>query len=229
MSGKKAIILLLCTTAVVALAAVFLPRGASPKGSALSAREHALRLLGGRIAELRPGCKVLVLSNPFTRESSYLGQSSTFERVGLRGLRKGLGRQSPVKVVFPEIRPEFTTNPQSIQVPADSRTPLCYIIRPESVEQLAESNAECGVIVTLIGLPVGVEGLKLWSEKDPRCFAMLFPDLRHLGPPEQVMAAFERGKLLAAVVEDARSGEPLIVTRENIAEVLKKQPRVFGY
>jgi hypothetical protein len=227
-SGKRALVLMLCAAAVVAVVAVYFTRGYSPKGSPLSAREQALQLLGARIAELKPGCKVLVLANPFTRES-YLGQSVSFERTGLRGLRKGLGRKSPVKVVFPEIRPEYTANPQSILVPPDSRTPLSYVIRPESVEQLAESNAECGVIVTLIGVPVGVEGLKLWTEKDPRCFAMLFPDLRHLGPPDQVKAAFERGKLLAAVVEDARSGEPLIVTRENVAEVLEKQPKVFGY
>ncbi len=188
-----------------------------------------MEMLGARIAKLRPECKVLVLSNPFTKKSGYLDEKNQYERAGLRGLRKGLGGRSPVTVVFPEIRPEFLANPQSVVIPPESRTPLSFLMQPASVDHLAEAHAECRVIVSLIGLPIGVNRLKIWNEKDPRCFALLLPDLRVLGPPDQAVAAFERGKLLAAVVEDLKSGDPVIVTRDNIVKVLEQQPRAFGY
>jgi hypothetical protein len=41
--------------------------------------------------------------------------------------------------------------------------------------------------------------------------------------------AFRQGKLLAAVVEDSRSGDPLVVDRDNVEEVLERQPKVLGY
>lgn len=188
-----------------------------------------MEMLGARIAKLRPEGKVLVLSNPFTQKSGFLDEKSQYERAGLRGLRKGLGRRSPVKVVFPEIRPEYLANPQSVLIPPDSRTPLSFLMQPASVDQLAEAHPECRVIVSLIGLPVGVGRLKIWNEKDPRCFALLLPDLRLLGPPAQAVEAFRRGKLLAAVAEDYQSGDPLIVTRDNVVEVLKRQPKALGY
>lgn len=188
-----------------------------------------MEMLGARIAKLRPECKVLVLSNPFTKESGYLDEKSRYERAGLRGLGKGLGGQSTVEVVFPEIRPEFLANPESVIIPSNSRTPLSFVVRPASVDELAGAHPECSVIVSLIGLPVGVDRLKIWNEKDPRCFALLLPDLRLLGPPAKVVEAFQREKLLVAVVEDFQSGDPLIVTRDNIAETLKRQPSSLGF
>ena len=189
-----------------------------------------MEMLGARIAKLCPECKVLVLSNPFTKESGYFNEKRQYERAGVRGLRKGLGGRSPVTVVFPEIRPEYFVNPQSVLIPPDSQTPLSFLMQPVSVDQLAESHPECRVIVSLIGLPVGVDQLKIWNEKGPRCFALLSPDLRVLGPPAQVVAAFQRGKLLAAVAENClQPADPLIVTQDNVVEVLKLQPKALGY
>jgi hypothetical protein len=133
-----------------------------------------------------------------------------------------------VKVVFPEIRPEYFANPESVIIPPDSRTPLSFLVRPDSVDELADAHPECTVIVSLIGLPAGVDRLKIWDEKDPRCFALLQPDLRLLGPPANAVEAFQRGKLLVAVAEDFQSGDPLIVTRDNVVEVLKRQPKALG-
>ena len=188
-----------------------------------------MEMLGARIAKLRPECRVLVLSNPFTKESGYLNEKSQFERAGLHGLRKGLGRRSPVTVVFPEIRPEYLANPQSVIIPSDSRTPLSFLIQPASVDQLAEAHPDCRVVVSLIGLPVGVNQLKIWNEKERRCFALLSPDLRVLGPPDQAVAAFQQENLLAAVLENSKSGEPLIVTKDNVVQVLQRQPNALGY
>ena len=218
-----------CRWVVLALAATAFLGCSGPKNAALAAREQAMERLGACLAKLRPECKVLVLSNPFAKNLGYLDEKSQFERAGLRGLRKGLGGRSPVTVVFPEIRPEYFANPQSVVMSPDSRTPLSFLMRPASVDQLAEAHPECRVIVSLIGLPAEVDQLKIWSEKDPRGFALLLPDLRLLGPPAKTAEAFQRGKLLAVVAEESPSGDPLIVTRDNVGEVLNNQPKALGY
>lgn len=187
-----------------------------------------MELLGARIAELHPRCHVLVLGNPFTKDAHFLNTTGRYDRSGLRGLRKGLGRKAAVKVVYPEIRPEYLANPQSIFVPPDSRTPVSFVIQASSVNALAETHREFGVIVSVIGLPAGMVGLNVWTNEAP-AFALLLPDLRLLGPPSEVVSAFQRGKILAAVVEDMQSGDPLVVTRENIEEVLHRQPKALGF
>jgi hypothetical protein len=188
-----------------------------------------MEMLGERVAKLRPRCKVLVLSNPFAKNGGVFDEKSQYEKAGIEGLRNGLGRGAEVTVVFPEIRPEYFTHRETIVIPPDSRTPLSFVIRPEAVNQLADAHPECNVIVSLIGLPVGVQQLKIWNEKDPRSFALLLPDLRLLGPVDEVAAAFRREKILAAVFQDPNSGQPLIVTRENIGELLAKNPKAIGY
>ena len=229
MNVKRNVFLALAVAAVAAAAIALLVRPSGQKGAALGGRQHGMEKLGVQIAKLRPHSKVLVLSNPFAKESGFLNEKSRYERVGLRGLAKGLGGGSTVKVVFPEIRPEYFTNPQSVIIPPDSRTPLSFLMQPDSVDRLAEEHPECHVIVSLIGLPAEVQSLKVWDEKDPRCFALLLPDLRLIGGPSDVVGAFERGKLLAAVFEDAQSGDPLIVTKDNIAQMLEQRPQILGF
>lgn len=230
MSTKRSIVLglgLLAAIGVIA-AVVLRTSNSSPKGTALAKREQVTEALGTCIAKLNPKCKVLVLSNPFTKSSGLLDERSQFERAGLRGLRKGLG-EIPVTIVFPEIRPEYYTDRQSLILLPDCRTPLSFVIEPASVDQAAEAHPESQVIVSLIGLPAGAEQLKIWSDKDPRCFALLLPDLRVLGSPTKAIESFQRGKLLAAVAQDDKSGAPLIITRENIEAVLETEPKALGY
>jgi hypothetical protein len=228
--STRKIIVRACGLAMVVIGTVAMLKGtSSPKSAALATREQAMEALGACIAKLSPQCKVLVLSNPFAKASGYLDEKSQYERAGLRGLRKGLGLHIPVTVVFPEIRAEFLADRQSVILPPDCRTPLSFVIQPASVDQLAEAHPECRVIVSLIGLPSGVAELRIWSDKDPRCFALLLPDLRVLGPPAKAVAGFQRGKLLAAVALDDKSGDPLIVKRDNIEAVLESQPKAIGY
>ena len=229
MNAKQTIFLAAGLALVALVAVVFVAGPYSPKRAALSARQDAMEMLGARIAKLRPECKVLVLSNPFSKKSGFLNEKSQFERAGLRGLHKGLGGHSRVTVAFPEIRPEYFANPQSVPIPPESRTPLSFLILPASVDQLAEAHPECRVIVSLIGLPLGVDRLKIWNKVDPRCFALLLPDLRLLGPPAKAVEAFQCGKLLAVVAEEFASGDPLIATRDNVVEVLERHPKALGY
>ena len=231
--STKRIIALTCGTALVAVAALgailVLRSTSGPKRAALATREQAMEALGTCIAKLGPQCKVLVLCNPFTKAAGYLDDTSRYERSAVRGLRKGLGRHIPLTEVIPEIRPEYFNDRQSLILLPDCRTPLSFAIQPASVDHLAEEHPECSVIVSLIGLPAGVETLKVWSDKDPRCFALLDPDLRVLGPPAAVVEGFRHGKLLAIVTQDADSGNLLIVTRDNVEAVLERQPKALGY
>jgi hypothetical protein len=215
--------------AVVAALLTLLPRSSSPKNTALAAREQATRLLGEQVAKTHPGCQVLVLSNPFTKKSGYFDEKAQFERAGLDGLRKGLGR-SRITIGLPEIKQEYFTAPGSIIIPPDCRTPLSFLMCSAAVDQLVAAHPECSVIVSLVGLPVGVDQEKIWHSDDPRCFALLLPDLRLLGPPERAAEAFQKGKILAAVADDSRNpGSPLVITRENVLQVLKEQPGALGY
>ena len=229
MSATRNSILALGLVIITAISILIYAKSSNPKNVALTARQQAMEMLGEQIAKLRPESKVLVLSNPFTKKSGYFEEKAQFERAGISGLRKGLGRGSSIEVVYPEIRPEYYSSPQSIMIPPDSRTPLSFLIQPGSVEKLAESNPKHLVIVSLIGLPVGVDQLKIWQEKDPHCFALLSPDLRLLGVPAKAIEAFQRGKLLAVVINDMQSGNPMVVTRDNVVEVLKRQPKALGY
>jgi hypothetical protein len=226
----KRIIVPACALAVVAIVIiVLLTRTSRPKEAALAAREQVTEALGTCIAKLKPQCHVLVISNPFGKDAGYLDAKLRYERAALSGLRKGLGRGVPITVVFPDLLPEYFTNRESLFLPPECRTPLSFAIQPASVDRLAEAHRECRVIVSLIGLPAGVEQLKIWGDQDPRCFALLLPDLRVLGPEAKAVEAFQKGKLLAAVDQDAASGAPLIVTRDNVEAVIQRQPKALGY
>jgi hypothetical protein len=211
--------------AVTAAAIVLWSRASGPEGAALAGRQGAMESLGESIAKLRPKSKVLVLSNPFAKDSGLLDKKAQFERAGLRGLRKGLGPDSSVTVVFPEMMSR-----ESALIPPESRTPLSFLIRPGAVEKLADAHPECSVIVSLIGVPAGVDQGKLWKEDDRRCFAFLSPDLRVIGSAQNAADAYDRGKILVTVTDDAlQPGKPLIVTRNNVREVLERQPHSLGY
>ena len=229
MSPKRIVVTALSLAVLVIGAVALLTRTPSPKSADLAARKQIMEALGACIARLKPQSQVLVLSNPFTKGAGYLDAKAQYERAAVSALRKGLGPRTHVTVVFPEIRKEFFTNRQSLLFPPECRTPLSFAIQPASVDVLAEAHPECQVIVSLIGLPAGVEQLRIWSNKDSRCFALLLPDLTVLGPPDKAMEAFQSGKLLATVDRDDKSGDPLIVTRANVADVLQRQPKALGY
>lgn len=118
MSTKRVLLSITGLVAIAVLAVWWLLKPSAVQGVALNSREHAMQLLGARLAALKPGCKVLVLSNPFTQDSSFLNDRNRFEQAGVGGLRQGLGKGSTVKVVFPAIRPEYASNPGGSDDPA---------------------------------------------------------------------------------------------------------------
>ena len=229
MKTRRSPVLLTALALLGVAAAAYFLWPASPKSTALSAREHLMERLGAEIAKIRPQAKVLVLSNPFADKAGAFNEKSQFERAGIRGLSKGLGKKSSVTVVFPEVRPEYVAHPESVAIPDDSKTPLSFLIQPGSVDRLADAHPDCNVIVSLIGLPVGLQELKTWSEKDSRSFALLMPDLRVIGPANEIIASFRRGKIMAAVFEDPTSTQPLVVTQTNIASLIAERPKILGF
>ena len=224
--AKTASLVILFVAAAASLVRIFFP-GDPEMGAAVKARHVALQQLG---EALKPGVGeggVLVLSNPFSKQA---GQSKTirqFELAGIDGLAKGLGPEIKFRVGFPEIKPEYQEHPERAVFPPNTSTPLSFLMDAKSVDALADSHPDCEVIVSLIGLPLGVESLDVWSGRHR--FGLLLPDLRVLGSKSKALEAFESGKIIAAVVDDKSSGAALIVDSNNVKEILAKRPELLGF
>src|SRR5262249_37322780 len=153
---------------------------------------------------------------------------------------KGFGNAGQLRVVFPELRSEFNQNPQSVYIDPKTTTPLSYLVAENSFGALAKQSPDCEIIISLIGLPVGVTRSEIWRNASGLKFALLLPDWRVLGDRETVRSVFKAGKILAAVLnkpnappENAPVGSDvktefeqrfLLVTPENIDELCKAFP-----
>ena len=198
-------------------------------GQALDARQQALQTLGAYLAGLDGVECVQVLSNPFTQQSGQAREIHRFENAGIRGLETGLGDAINARIVFPTVKPEYRDNPQSAVMPQDIKTPLSFLIDPGSVDQLAKDAPDCGLFVSLIGLPAGVTQLGVWKPNHTARFALLLPDLRVVGTKAKAAQAFKSGKIVAAVVNDPNSAEPILITADNIDQILKDNPNLLGF
>ena len=238
--------------ALIALGVVLLGSGfgwwlthwrTGPWRPALSAREVATRVLGEQIRTRHPQAKVLVVGNPFTQRSGQSGEIYAFEEAAVRGLREGLGSPGALKLVYPELRPEFLRNPQSVSVDPKTTTPLSYLVSDDSFDRLVRENPGFGVLISLIGVPIQIRQSRLWTEPGQPSLALLLPDWRLLGGYESIRDAVKSGKIAAAVIAqpNAPSGEGLgrdryreefqrrfiLVTRDNIDELLRTHTRLF--
>lgn len=215
---------------------------AAPRG-AMSHRELATRFLAQYIEAHYSGKPVLVVSNPFTQKAGRDPQIYAFEEAGLSGLRKGFGKATPMKVVFPDVRPEFLKNPRSVQVDPRTTTPLSFLVAENAFDKLAKENPECDLIVSLIGLPVNLAQVEIWRKPDVPKFALLLPDWRFLGSQQAIQGAVKSGKIVAAILN--KPGAPpetvfsggddktefdkrfLLVTAENIDNLMRSHPQLF--
>ncbi|MDA7511407.1 hypothetical protein N8612_07015, partial [Verrucomicrobia bacterium] len=202
--------------------------GGREMGAAVMARQRAMERLGASFSSEFGEKPVLLLSNPYTRNS---GQSKTvrqFEAAGIKGFKLGFGEASRVEVVFPEIRPEYQEHPEKAVFPPNTKTPLSFLMEGASLDQLAVSHPNCELIVSLIGLPVGIDQLDVWKGDSHR-FGLLLPDLRVLGSKAKALEAFKRGKIAAVVVDDPQSQEALVIDSSNVEDVLSNQPQLLGF
>lgn len=203
----------------------------------------ATRVLAEYVAAQHPGKRVLVISNPFTRERGHSPQIYAYEEAGIAGLRKGLGNAQPMKVVFPALRPEVGRKPGSVYVDPKTTTPLSFLVAEDAFDALAKENSDFDIVVSLIGLPVNVSRAGIWQNPAGPKFALLLPDLRFIGQPEAVRAAIKSGKIVGAVLK--KPGAPpeatpvdgdyksefakrfVLATTETVDQLLQVYPQLF--
>lgn len=211
---------------------------------ALGQRELATLFLGQYLAQHHSGNKAIVLSNPFSQMPGQPRDVYQFEKAGLRGLRRGLGRNVAIAaVVFPELRPECRQNLASVYIDPSTTTPLSYLVAPSALDSAVQSHPEARIVVSLIGLPVNLRQTRTWTTATNISFALLLPDLRMVGGQDAVLQAFRNRHITAMVLN--KPGAPpddqplgrdlkmefdqrfLLVTSENIAALIQLFPRLF--
>lgn len=216
----------------------------TPQRTALRARELATWGLAQHLSQKHPGCRVLVVANPFTRQPGIAKDFIETEEAGIRGVRRGLGTQGAVvAVAFPELKPDAATNPRALLQDADTTTPLSYLVTEDAFDKLLQQYAGSDTVVSLIGLPVDLGKVEAWTRPGLPRFALLLPDLGMIGNASAVKKALQSGKLAAFVLarpggigeETSVSGDSaaefekrfVLVTAENFDAIRAAQPSLF--
>ena len=213
----------------------------TPYRNSLRARELATWGLADHLAAAFPGERALVFSNPFSQRKGTAKEIVAAETAGLRGLKRGFAAKvSLAAVVFPELRPNALDHPRSWFIDRETTTPLSYLVAPEAFDAAVAQHPDCRLVVSLIGLPVGLERIRCWQEPGGPHFALLWPDLRIIGNAAAVEQALRGGKLAAFVLpkpgavsadaplhganETEFARRYVLVTRSNFGQVLQTFP-----
>ena len=214
--------------------------GAAP----LTQRELGMEFLGRYLASQYPGKKVVVLANPFSQQPGQTRDIYQFEKAGLQGLKRGLGKSVVIETVaYPELKPGFVEDRRSVFIDPRTTTPLSFVVADEALDKIAGEHPQAELLVSLIGLPINVRHTETWKRTNPRKFALLLPDLRMVGDEGAVREAISSGKIAAIVMnkpgappEDQPMGKDskmefdrrfLLVNRETIDRFLQVYPRLF--
>lgn len=166
---------------------------------ALGERAEVVRVLAAALAAQRPGA-VVVVTNPFAQRSGAPEEARLFERAALETIRRVFNGRRVVEVVA-TLTPEAERNPSAILIPSSATTPLSYMIPADAFERVARSHADCPLLLSLVGLPAGIERTAWWRSTNGPALGLLLPDFRVIGPPEEARQAFERGRILAAIAD----------------------------
>ena len=242
-ASLKSALRFLLVFAVLA-ATYFLYPKQSAQRNALANRTAATQGLAAYLARTYPGKRALVLANPFTLKKSQRREIYQFEQAGIRGLRLGFGKNVILEaIVYPDLRREFLENPGSVYVDPQTITPLSYLVAENAFDKAALEHPGCDLIVSLIGLPVGVTRTELWRNVGSPKLALLLPDWGMIGDRDAVREAFHSGKLSAAVLNRPGAtpeGQPLekdrlaafanrflLVTAETVDEMIRTHPQLF--
>jgi len=213
----------------------------SRKSPAVSERQVATRMLAEYLRKTFKPKFVLVISNPFSELSGRSAQIYNFEKAGVAGLKDGFGLETPLKVVFPKLKPEVLADPSSVQVDPKSTTPLSFFVTAQAFDDLFLAHPQCDLAISLIGLPVNLPRMKAWNKAGLPRFALLLPDWRMIGDPSVIENSFASAKLAAAIVlkpvelntagvahPNEAASKFLLVTRNNVSELVKDLPRLFA-
>jgi hypothetical protein len=241
---KRYPLLLLVCGVLAGLVGLWLFLKNKPQTHALQARSVATRVLAEYLVRVKAGQQVLVISNPFVRRPGVDSQVAATEAAGLRGLKEGFGSKLKMKApVFPDLRSAAEQNPRAVAIDPETTTPLSFLVAEHAFDTLAEAHPDCDLIVSLIGVPVGLHGLRCWQTTGAPRFALLLPDLRLIGNLQAVRGALQGGKLVAFVLhkpgapsaETGLSGRVqaefdqrfLLVTAANIDRLVQNYPKLF--
>jgi hypothetical protein len=213
------------------------------RNKALARREIATRVLGEEVAAQLASGQAIILSNPFTQKPGQAAEVYAFEQAGIAGLKKGWSDKVRLAaVVFPELSTAALQNPETVPIDPDSKTPLSFLTAQRAWDGVLEQHQGVDVFVSLIGLPLDLQGLEVWRRPKPK-IALLLPDLRMAGGLASVRDAFQRGKLLALVLN--KPGAPaeaaaldrdyrveferrfVLVTARNFNDMVRAYPRAF--
>lgn len=230
---------LLLVAALAGALALWITLKPNALGDALRSRETATRVLAENLARKFPKDRMVVASNPFTKKKGQLRHVYQYEDAGLRGLRKGFG-EGKVVVDFPELQPGAFDNPHGFTIPANTTTPVAFLLAQGAFDALAQKHPGCGVVVSLIGIPTDLTTLKLWQSPDGPKLAFLLPDMWMLGDKQAIASAFKTGKIAAMVVKKpgvSLEGEResakdftkgyLLLTPDNMEEMMANYPQLF--
>ena len=238
----KLVSFLLFGPLVVGLVIWVSPRS-GPRRNALADRSLATKVLAEHLARNYPGKRALVIANPFTLKKGLPQEIYDYQKASLKGLRQGFGKTIELEaVIYPELRKEAQSDPSSVYVDPKTTTPLSYLVAENAFDVLARSHPNCDILVSLIGLPAQVNRTEIW--RDPRLkLALLLPDWRMVGDPDEVRRAIKSGKIAAAIMKKPGSpseGAPmerevelafakrfLLVTGETVDDLMGKYPQLF--
>ena len=191
------------------------------KSIALSKRHNLTFVLGKEIKKRFPDNNILILANPFKKHSY-----SDFDLKGIEGIKDSLRGSVDVQVSYPEIYPQFKNNPGSVLLPNDTKTPLSYMVNPASLDSLMQKFPNHTMVVSLIGIPMGIQNTKMWASTK-HSIALIDPDMRIIGSMNLVKKAFATGKISLACVKD---GENIhVIDASNIASILVNKKYLLGY
>lgn len=208
-----------------------------------SDRAIATRVMAEYLSSAAAPKAVLVISNPFSQQPGRPAEVYAFEEAGIDGLKEGFGGKVPLTVAFPKLKEEVLRDPASVQIDPKTTTPLSFLVTENAFSEVIQQHPECDVVVSLIGLPANVPGLKEWSRAGAPRFALLLPDWRMIGGREEILRVFREKKLVAAVVNKPNAPEErngsgdyravfdrrfLLVTSENVEQLLREHPTIFG-
>jgi hypothetical protein len=191
-----------------------------------------------------PKSKALVIGNPFTQRPGQSAEIYAFERASVRGLQEGFGSPDLVKVVYPDLHPEFLKNPESALIDPKTTTPLSFLVAEDSFDRLVKGNPGFELVISLIGLPVRIREAEVWQTGSKTRFGLLLPDWRIIGSTADVLEAIRSGKIAAAVLSrpgvvaetESAAGDNyraefdrlyLLVTPDNVDELAKAHPQLF--
>ncbi|MFH0878229.1 MAG: hypothetical protein V2A34_00810 [Lentisphaerota bacterium] len=208
MTNKIKIVIFLALVGVLTLILFVLPsKDKRAWSKALVERETATRMLAEYLAAHYPGQEAVVVGNPFIKRSGQSSEVYKFEDAGVRGLKKGFGKSVSIKnIAHPEIRNDFLNNPASVYIDPTTKTPLSYVVSDGAFDQIIKDNADCGILVSLIGLPANLEKTKFWTQAGAPRLGLLLPDLRMIGNEESIRRAVKSGRIAAAIFYKPGSG-----------------------